>query len=65
MLNHSKDVYTQKYQMMGIIFSSGETASALVNYRALYPFEARNHDEMSFNSGDVIQVRNEAFPTHE
>ncbi|XP_075811568.1 intersectin-2 isoform X1 [Microtus pennsylvanicus] len=33
-----------------------ETASALVNYRALYPFEARNHDEMSFNSGDVIQV---------
>lgn len=33
-----------------------ETASALVNYRALYPFEARNHDEMSFNSGDIIQV---------
>ncbi|KAM6221818.1 intersectin-2 [Rhynchocyon petersi] len=30
--------------------------SALVNYRALYPFEARNHDEMSFNSGDIIQV---------
>ncbi|NXR89934.1 ITSN2 protein, partial [Hypocryptadius cinnamomeus] len=29
---------------------------ALVNYRALYPFEARNHDEMSFNTGDVIQV---------
>uniref|UniRef100_A0A6I8PEI2 Intersectin 2 n=1 Tax=Ornithorhynchus anatinus TaxID=9258 RepID=A0A6I8PEI2_ORNAN len=28
----------------------------LVNYRALYPFEARNHDELSFNSGDVIQV---------
>lgn len=34
----------------------GETASVLVNYRALYPFEARNHDEMSFNSGDIIQV---------
>ncbi|XP_059104558.1 intersectin-2 isoform X3 [Peromyscus eremicus] len=33
-----------------------ETVSALVNYRALYPFEARNHDEMSFNSGDIIQV---------
>lgn len=33
-----------------------ETASALVNYRALYPFEARNHDEMSFSSGDIIQV---------
>uniref|UniRef100_A0A8B9GHN5 Intersectin 2 n=1 Tax=Amazona collaria TaxID=241587 RepID=A0A8B9GHN5_9PSIT len=29
---------------------------ALVNYRALYPFEARNHDEMSFNTGDIIQV---------
>lgn len=51
--------------MMGIIFSSGETASALVNYRALYPFEARNHDEMSFNSGDVIQVSNEAFSARE
>ncbi|XP_039743622.1 intersectin-2 isoform X1 [Pteropus medius] len=33
-----------------------EPASALVNYRALYRFEARSHDEMSFNSGDVIQV---------
>ncbi|XP_077008369.1 intersectin-2 isoform X1 [Tamandua tetradactyla] len=32
------------------------TASALVNYKALYPFEARSHDEMSFNSGDIIQV---------
>ncbi|XP_004696464.1 intersectin-2 [Echinops telfairi] len=31
-------------------------AAALVNYRALYSFEARNHDEMSFNSGDIIQV---------
>ncbi|XP_023612208.1 intersectin-2 isoform X4 [Myotis lucifugus] len=33
-----------------------EPASELVNYRALYPFEARSHDEMSFNSGDIIQV---------
>uniref|UniRef100_A0A671FVJ3 Intersectin 2 n=1 Tax=Rhinolophus ferrumequinum TaxID=59479 RepID=A0A671FVJ3_RHIFE len=33
-----------------------EPASALVNYRALYRFEARSHDEMSFNSGDIIQV---------
>nr|XP_008513524.1 PREDICTED: intersectin-2 isoform X5 [Equus przewalskii] len=33
-----------------------DSASALVNYRALYRFEARNHDEMSFNSGDIIQV---------
>ncbi|XP_060025714.1 intersectin-2 isoform X4 [Lagenorhynchus albirostris] len=33
-----------------------EPAGALVNYRALYCFEARNHDEMSFNSGDIIQV---------
>uniref|UniRef100_A0A6I8PD80 Intersectin 2 n=1 Tax=Ornithorhynchus anatinus TaxID=9258 RepID=A0A6I8PD80_ORNAN len=32
------------------------TSVILVNYRALYPFEARNHDELSFNSGDVIQV---------
>ncbi|XP_039094264.1 intersectin-2 [Hyaena hyaena] len=34
----------------------GEPATALVNYRALYRFEARSHDEMSFNSGDIIQV---------
>ncbi|XP_035883615.1 intersectin-2 isoform X2 [Phyllostomus discolor] len=33
-----------------------EPARDLVNYRALYRFEARNHDEMSFNSGDIIQV---------
>lgn len=46
---------------MTIVFSLGETASVLVNYRALYPFEARNHDEMSFNSGDIIQVGNEVF----
>uniref|UniRef100_A0ABI7WXN6 Intersectin 2 n=1 Tax=Felis catus TaxID=9685 RepID=A0ABI7WXN6_FELCA len=34
----------------------GEPATAMVNYRALYRFEARSHDEMSFNSGDIIQV---------
>ncbi|XP_031540676.1 intersectin-2 isoform X3 [Vicugna pacos] len=33
-----------------------EPTVALVNYRALYRFEARSHDEMSFNSGDIIQV---------
>ncbi|XP_052504228.1 intersectin-2 [Budorcas taxicolor] len=33
-----------------------EPTGTLVNYRALYRFEARNHDEMSFNSGDIIQV---------
>lgn len=43
------------WQIMTIFFL-GETPNALVNYRALYPFEARNHDEMSFNSGDIIQV---------
>uniref|UniRef100_A0A663ET85 Intersectin 2 n=1 Tax=Aquila chrysaetos chrysaetos TaxID=223781 RepID=A0A663ET85_AQUCH len=37
--------------------SESRNSVALVNYRALYPFEARNHDEMSFNTGDVIQVR--------
>uniref|UniRef100_A0A8C7B6T1 Intersectin 2 n=2 Tax=Neovison vison TaxID=452646 RepID=A0A8C7B6T1_NEOVI len=35
---------------------NSEPASALVNYKALYRFEARSHDEMSFNSGDIIQV---------
>lgn len=37
--------------------SESRSSVALVNYRALYPFEARNHDEMSFNTGDIIQVR--------
>uniref|UniRef100_A0A452VD81 Intersectin 2 n=1 Tax=Ursus maritimus TaxID=29073 RepID=A0A452VD81_URSMA len=46
----------QLKQIMTIIFSLGEPASALVNYKALYRFEARSHDEMSFNSGDIIQV---------
>ncbi|XP_036604719.1 intersectin-2 isoform X5 [Trichosurus vulpecula] len=27
-----------------------------VNYKALYAFEARNHDEMSFGAGDIVQV---------
>uniref|UniRef100_A0A8D1ARC5 Intersectin 2 n=2 Tax=Sus scrofa TaxID=9823 RepID=A0A8D1ARC5_PIG len=43
-------------QIMTIIFFIGEPAGALVNYKALYRFEARSHDEMSFNSGDIIQV---------
>uniref|UniRef100_A0A8C3LAR3 Intersectin 2 n=1 Tax=Chrysolophus pictus TaxID=9089 RepID=A0A8C3LAR3_CHRPC len=37
--------------------SESRNSVAFVNYRALYPFEARNHDEMSFNAGDIIQVR--------
>uniref|UniRef100_A0A8B9G982 Intersectin 2 n=1 Tax=Amazona collaria TaxID=241587 RepID=A0A8B9G982_9PSIT len=39
------------------LVSESRNSVALVNYRALYPFEARNHDEMSFNTGDIIQVR--------
>uniref|UniRef100_A0A8C6X5J3 Intersectin 2 n=1 Tax=Naja naja TaxID=35670 RepID=A0A8C6X5J3_NAJNA len=33
-----------------------ETSVGFVNYRALYPFEARNQDEISFHSGDIIEV---------
>uniref|UniRef100_A0A8C3PBQ0 Intersectin 2 n=1 Tax=Chrysemys picta bellii TaxID=8478 RepID=A0A8C3PBQ0_CHRPI len=36
--------------------SESRNSAGLVNYRALYSFEARNNDEMSFNSEDVIQV---------
>lgn len=40
--------------------SSGMAAvvmgGAYVNYRAIYAFEARNGDELSFEPGDVIQV---------
>ncbi|XP_044539074.1 intersectin-2-like [Gracilinanus agilis] len=32
------------------------TSASWESYRALYPFEARSHDEMSFNAGDVVQV---------
>ncbi|XP_072263549.1 intersectin-2 isoform X1 [Pyxicephalus adspersus] len=31
-------------------------SSVFVNYKALYPFEARNADELSFNAGDTLQV---------
>lgn len=30
----------------------------VVYYRALYPFDARSHDEISIQPGDVIMVRN-------
>ncbi|XP_018431025.1 PREDICTED: intersectin-2 [Nanorana parkeri] len=31
-------------------------SSVFVNYKALYPFEARNTDELNFNAGDILQV---------
>uniref|UniRef100_UPI00398E3F97 intersectin-2-like isoform X3 n=1 Tax=Pristiophorus japonicus TaxID=55135 RepID=UPI00398E3F97 len=31
-------------------------SAILMNYRALYPFEARNNDELSFQTGDLIEV---------
>ncbi|KAM5163825.1 intersectin-2 isoform 1-T2 [Mantella aurantiaca] len=36
--------------------SERRKSSAFVNYKALYPFEARNADELSFNAGDTLQV---------
>ncbi|XP_069461955.1 intersectin-2 isoform X2 [Ambystoma mexicanum] len=36
--------------------SENTKTHSFVNYTALYPFEARNNDELSFNAGDVIQV---------
>nr|XP_056712131.1 intersectin-2 [Euleptes europaea] len=55
---------TESRTLKSTLKNEGRTASApesrksvvYVNYRALYPFEARNHDEMSFNVGDLIQV---------
>ncbi|XP_069742821.1 intersectin-2-like isoform X2 [Narcine bancroftii] len=31
-------------------------SAVLTNYRALYPFEARNNDELGFQTGDIIEV---------
>uniref|UniRef100_A0A8C6VKT3 Intersectin 2 n=1 Tax=Naja naja TaxID=35670 RepID=A0A8C6VKT3_NAJNA len=36
--------------------ADSKTSVGFVNYRALYPFEARNQDEISFHSGDIIEV---------
>uniref|UniRef100_A0A4X2KJ17 Intersectin 2 n=1 Tax=Vombatus ursinus TaxID=29139 RepID=A0A4X2KJ17_VOMUR len=33
-----------------------EDGASWVNYKALYTFEARSHDEMSFGAGDIVQV---------
>lgn len=31
----------------------------VVYYRALYPFEARSHDEISIQPGDIVMVSNQ------
>lgn len=31
----------------------------VVYYRALYPFEARSHDEISIQPGDIVMVNNQ------
>ncbi|XP_062971974.1 intersectin-2 isoform X2 [Elgaria multicarinata webbii] len=47
---------TLKNEGHAVSDSDPRKSVGFVNYKALYPFEARNHDEMSFNSGDIIQV---------
>uniref|UniRef100_A0A673C9U7 Intersectin 2b n=1 Tax=Sphaeramia orbicularis TaxID=375764 RepID=A0A673C9U7_9TELE len=36
--------------------TSTQTLSALTSFKALYPFNARNHEELSFNAEDIIEV---------
>ncbi|XP_068953446.1 intersectin-2 isoform X3 [Petaurus breviceps papuanus] len=36
--------------------SDPQKPASWVHYKALYAFEARNHDEMSFGAGDIVQV---------
>uniref|UniRef100_A0A4X2KJM9 Intersectin 2 n=1 Tax=Vombatus ursinus TaxID=29139 RepID=A0A4X2KJM9_VOMUR len=36
--------------------SEPRSPASWVNYKALYTFEARSHDEMSFGAGDIVQV---------
>uniref|UniRef100_A0A8C6X897 Intersectin 2 n=1 Tax=Naja naja TaxID=35670 RepID=A0A8C6X897_NAJNA len=45
-----------KYLGLFIYAADSKTSVGFVNYRALYPFEARNQDEISFHSGDIIEV---------
>lgn len=39
-----------------------QTTVKVVYYRALYPFDARSHDEISIVPGDVIMVCNTGNP---
>ncbi|XP_072293292.1 intersectin-1 isoform X1 [Eucyclogobius newberryi] len=48
-------LFDQKPSMSGF----DQQSVKVVYYRALYPFEARSHDEISITPGDVIMVKGE------
>lgn len=59
-------VSVEKTQAPGLfenntVVAGGEQQLKVVYYRALYPFDARSHDEISIVPGDLIMVRNFAF----
>ena len=44
--------------------SQHRKSAALTSFRALYPFTARNQDELSFDADDVIEVRKSESPLY-
>lgn len=41
--------------------TSHRKSAALTKFKALYPFSARNEEELSFETGDTIEVLPETF----
>ncbi|XP_070588491.1 intersectin-2 isoform X2 [Erythrolamprus reginae] len=57
-LKHTKGNLKPALKNEGHTVSAADSKISVgfVNYRALYPFEARNQDELSFHSGAIIEV---------
>lgn len=51
------NLFDQKASAGGFEQQKQQQPVKVVYYRALYPFDARSHDEISIQPGDVIMVR--------
>uniref|UniRef100_A0A4X2KBZ7 Intersectin 2 n=1 Tax=Vombatus ursinus TaxID=29139 RepID=A0A4X2KBZ7_VOMUR len=50
------DAFNSELKVSPVEGSRPSGLALWVNYKALYTFEARSHDEMSFGAGDIVQV---------